>query len=111
VVAQLLATLARSRGQSNPLKMHGIFDAFAGITIDTLWHLTIMVNISPLWCILMKQDIKSGKSRRLTITLAKGQRGRIEAIARRRHTSAATVIRWAVDKYLAAKTVKARAAR
>jgi hypothetical protein len=59
----------------------------------------------------MKPENKSEKSNRLTITLAKGQRGRIEAIAKRRHTSAATVIRWAVDKYLATKTVKARRVR
>jgi hypothetical protein len=70
-----------------------------------------MVSISPLWCILMKRDKKSERPKRLTITLARGQRGKIEAIAKRRRTSAATVIRWAVDKYLAAKTVKARGAR
>lgn len=45
-------------------------------------------------------DAESTKSERLTITLADDQRRRITAIARQRRTSAATVIRWAVDKYL-----------
>ena len=58
----------------------------------------------------MKKENKSDKSKRLTITLGKGQRGRIEAIAKKRHTSAATVIRWAVDSYLA-KMVQAHGAK
>jgi len=49
----------------------------------------------------MKPANKSESSDRLTITLAKGQRRKIHAIAKRQHTSAATVIRWAVAKYLA----------
>lgn len=39
---------------------------------------------------------------RLTITLGKGQKARIAAIARKQRTSAATVIRWALDAYIAA---------
>jgi hypothetical protein len=44
------------------------------------------------------------RSDRLTITFGKGQRGKIEAIAKKRRTSAATVIRWALDEYIAAHT-------
>lgn len=40
-------------------------------------------------------------ARRLTITIGQDQRGHVEAIARRRRTSAATVIRWAIDAYVA----------
>ena len=49
----------------------------------------------------MKPASKPESSERLTITLGKGQRRKIEAIAKRQRTSTATVIRWAVDKYLA----------
>jgi hypothetical protein len=48
------------------------------------------------------------KSDRLTITLGAGQRRLIEAIARMRRTSAATVIRWALDEYIAANAPKKR---
>jgi len=44
-----------------------------------------------------KRPVKAG---RLTITLGTDQRRLIEAIAIERRTSAATVIRWAVDAYL-----------
>lgn len=46
----------------------------------------------------------SDRSERLTITLGKGQRSRIALIAKKRRTSAATVIRWALDEYIAANT-------
>lgn len=49
----------------------------------------------------MKQSGKSSaKAERLTITLGGGQRQKIEAIAKGRRTSAATVIRWALDEYI-----------
>lgn len=38
---------------------------------------------------------------RLTITMGDDQRGQVELIARRRRTSAASVIRWAIDAYVA----------
>jgi hypothetical protein len=40
------------------------------------------------------------KAERLTVTLLAGQRRELESIAERKHISAATVIRWAVDEYL-----------
>jgi hypothetical protein len=43
----------------------------------------------------------SSKSERFTITLATGQRRKIRGIARDKHISEATVIRWAVDEYVA----------
>jgi predicted transcriptional regulator len=49
---------------------------------------------------------KSVKPERLTITLANGQRRKIEAIARDARTSVATVIRQAVDKYVAECSAK-----
>lgn len=51
----------------------------------------------------MKGTSKRGskKSERLTITLAAEQRRQVAAIAHERRTSEATVIRWAVDKYVA----------
>ena len=54
---------------------------------------------------MMKSKNKNGQSvkpERLTITLGAGQRKRISAIASQRRTSAATVIRWALDEYIAA---------
>ena len=51
---------------------------------------------------------RSGKPERLTITLGSGQRRRIEAIAKKRRTSAATVIRWALDEYIEANSAKAK---
>lgn len=48
------------------------------------------------------------KPERLTITLANGQRRKIEAMARDARTSVATVIRQAVDKYVADYSVKTR---
>jgi hypothetical protein len=57
----------------------------------------------------MKQTPNSAaKSERLTITLAAGQRKKIELIANKHLTSAATVIRWAVDDYIEAKDVSLR---
>jgi hypothetical protein len=50
----------------------------------------------------------SGKPERLTITLGGGQRRKIEAIAKSRRTSAATVIRWALDEYIEANAVGSR---
>lgn len=47
---------------------------------------------------------KSGRSERLTITLGSDQRRKLAVIARKRRTSAATVIRWALDEYIASKT-------
>ena len=44
------------------------------------------------------------KSERLTITLGEGQRRKIAAIARLHRTSAATVIRWALDQYIAERS-------
>jgi hypothetical protein len=44
---------------------------------------------------------KSVKPERLTITLANGQRRKITAIARQGRMSVATVIRQAVDHYIA----------
>ncbi len=44
--------------------------------------------------------MRQSRSERLTVTLGDDQRRRIAAIARQRRTSAATVIRWAVDRYL-----------
>jgi len=41
------------------------------------------------------------KSDRLSITLGKGQRKQLQAIAEQRRTSLATVIRWALDDYVA----------
>ncbi len=62
-----------------------------------------MVISSPLRCNMMKQgSLNSAKSERLTITLGGGQRQKIEAIATHRRTSAATVIRWALDEYIEA---------
>ncbi|MBK9126359.1 MAG: hypothetical protein IPM13_00960 [Phycisphaerales bacterium] len=54
---------------------------------------------------------KVDRSERLTVTLGKGQRARINAIAKRRRTSVATVIRWALDEYLAANSRGAPAKR
>jgi|GEM_PF-4750244 len=42
------------------------------------------------------------KPDRLTITLGRDQRSQIEAIAGHERTSIATVIRWALDEYIAA---------
>lgn len=53
----------------------------------------------------------SRKSNRLTITLAKGQRAEVAAIARDQRTSDATVIRWAIDKYVADSKAKGRERR
>ncbi len=47
-------------------------------------------------------------SDRLTITLGAGQRERIESIASERRTSAATIIRWALDEYIEAHPVSKR---
>ncbi len=44
---------------------------------------------------------KNLKADRLTITLGSGQRRKLQAIARQHRTSLATVIRWALDKYIA----------
>jgi len=41
------------------------------------------------------------KRDRLTVTLGDDQRQRIASIARERRTSEATIIRWAVDEYIA----------
>jgi predicted transcriptional regulator len=41
------------------------------------------------------------KGERLTITLGEDQRRQIAAIAQRRRTSAASIIRWAIDEYIA----------
>jgi len=41
------------------------------------------------------------KRERLTITLGAGQKPKIDAIAKKKRTNAATVIRWAIDQYLA----------
>lgn len=46
------------------------------------------------------------KSERLTITLGSDQRRKLNAIARKRRTSAATVIRWALDEYIEANSSK-----
>jgi hypothetical protein len=59
----------------------------------------------------MKQrSDKSTKSERFTITLASGQRRKIRVIAREKRISEATVIRWAVDDYVAG-TKKSRKKR
>lgn len=50
---------------------------------------------------------RAAKARRLTITLGGDQRRQIESIAKERRTSAATVIRWAVDDYLSAHNASA----
>ena len=55
---------------------------------------------SPVRCNLMKRSGKSSTTERLTITLGGGQRQKIEAIAKDRRTSAATVVRWALDEYI-----------
>ncbi len=52
---------------------------------------------------------RSAKSGRLTITLGKDQRREIVAMANERRTSAATVIRWALDEYIAQNRLKPRA--
>lgn len=39
------------------------------------------------------------KAERLTVTVGKGQRRQLEVIAKKRRTSAATVVRWALDEY------------
>lgn len=63
-----------------------------------------MVRPSPLRCNPMKQSSKrSAKSERLTITLGGGQRKQIASIAKQRRTSAATIIRWALDEYIEAQ--------
>lgn len=46
--------------------------------------------------------VQKGQTERLTVTLGRGQRSRIAALARTRRTSVATVIRWALDDYIAA---------
>lgn len=68
-----------------------------------------MVIDSPEWCTPMAKVSRESadKADRLTITLGKGQRARIAAIARMRRTSAATVIRWALDEYIAANAKSA----
>jgi len=45
---------------------------------------------------------RSAPAERLTITLGQDQRRRISIIARERRTSEASIIRWAVDEYIAA---------
>lgn len=47
----------------------------------------------------------SAPSDRLTITLGEDQRRQVAAMARQRRTSEASIIRWAVDEYLAAHRV------
>jgi predicted transcriptional regulator len=44
---------------------------------------------------------KATKADRLTITLGTGQRRQLADIARRLRTSRATIIRWALDDYIA----------
>jgi hypothetical protein len=57
----------------------------------------------------MKRSGKSSaKSERLTITLGGGQRQKIGLIAKQHRTSAATVIRWALDEYIEANEVVGR---
>jgi hypothetical protein len=57
----------------------------------------------------MKRTPKSvAKSERLTITLAVGQRKKIESIANQHRTSAATIIRWAIDEYIEGNEVGSR---
>lgn len=46
------------------------------------------------------------KSQRLTITLGNDQLRQIATLAKRRRTSAAAVIRWALDAYIAENKVK-----
>lgn len=46
--------------------------------------------------------VQKGQTERLTVTLGRGQRSRIAALAKTRRTSVATVIRWALDDYIAA---------
>lgn len=45
---------------------------------------------------------------RLTITLGAGQRRKLAAIAKRRRTSQATVVRWALDEYIVKNSVARR---
>lgn len=52
---------------------------------------------------------KSAKSDRLTITLGRDQRSQLEAIAGHERTSIATVIRWALDEYIATNRVEVQA--
>lgn len=57
----------------------------------------------------MKRGSKNtATAERLTITLGAGQRRRIESIANERRTSAATIIRWALDDYIEAHPVVRR---
>jgi hypothetical protein len=49
---------------------------------------------------VVKEKLREAKTERLTITLGEGQRRSIAEIAREQRTSVATVIRWAVDRYL-----------
>lgn len=58
---------------------------------------------------MMKRASKGvATSERLTITLGDGQREKIESIASERRTSAATIIRWALDEYIEAHPVGER---
>lgn len=57
----------------------------------------------------MKRSSKgTEKPERLTITLGDGQRRQIELIAKDLRTSAATVIRWALDQYIEANEASGR---
>lgn len=49
----------------------------------------------------LKTDSPKKRSGRLTVTLGTDQRRKIEIIAKRLRTSAATIIRWALDEYIA----------
>jgi predicted transcriptional regulator len=58
----------------------------------------------------MKRTGDKKKPHRLTVTLLAGQRRKLESIAERKHISAATVIRWAVDEYLRRESSNRRGA-
>lgn len=62
-------------------------------------YFTIMVKSSPHWCMPRKKRSFVGEPHRLTVTLGRDQRKAVEVIALRNRTSAATVVRWAVDDY------------
>lgn len=55
---------------------------------------------------MKRRKLLLNKSQRLTITLGIDQRRQIALIARRRRTSAAAIIRWAVDDYIDAHATK-----
>jgi hypothetical protein len=64
---------------------------------------------SPLIIMLRSRKVGGGNPKRLTITVGDDQLRQIARIARERRTSAAAVIRWALDAYISDQVIKAGA--